>query len=753
EFATGSAGSANYSTNWRPYTSGQTLSGFNTIIDPTSASSSARYNTSFGGQSGLMPAIASNSYYTFIVGTNSASNNTMSVLETNYNPVSISSVAQSPTSASVYATQSVTVTATMASSLNSGEGVYLRYSTNGFSSSTVVAMTNTSGNDYTASIPAQTNGISVQYYVFTSNISSSTVTSNPGNADFYSLHIRTSGGLNVGGSNYSYTVQQWQTVSGATTWSSGTSWNAGIIPPSGVNVNIANNLTLDQDATVAALTISGGAVLAGGSNVLSITGDVTISSGSISSSGSGRVEFTGTSAQSVGAGTFGNMRCNKSSGTVSIAAVTCTGLEITSGTMQLTGSSAFTVNGDVLINGGTFALSSSSGGDLSLTGNWTRSSGSFTANNRAIFFTGTNNQTINGSGGATIPYLLINKSSGTVSLGSNLSLTAPLGGNAFDIGGPTLDLNGFSLSITNNINVGGTGVNRSIVNTGAATTITTSGTTISRGSTATLGFGTNITLQTSNGIDFGAGITTINGTFRLNAGGFISNNNPAWGSNSTYNLNIGGDYAINGTTLGWTSSLTPPNVLISNPGTVAQINQSRSVSASGTMIVEAGCAITVGSGATLTTNGNLTLSSNASGTARIGNSAGSISGELTVERYIPGGSSRRRTRLISSPVVGGTAAQWRNNGTNTAGQGIQITGTGGAGNGFDASNNSNNPASAWSYDPSFASASSNSNGADWVPFTSGSMSLTNGRGYRVLVRGDRTNDLSTQNTTTSNTTI
>ena len=42
EFATGTAGATNYSTNWRPYTSGQQLSGFNAYIDPASAASSAR---------------------------------------------------------------------------------------------------------------------------------------------------------------------------------------------------------------------------------------------------------------------------------------------------------------------------------------------------------------------------------------------------------------------------------------------------------------------------------------------------------------------------------------------------------------------------------------------------------------------------------------------------------------------------------------------------------------------------------------
>jgi hypothetical protein len=161
---------------------------------------------------------------------------------------------------------------------------------------------------------------------------------------------------------------------------------------------------------------------------------------------------------------------------------------------------------------------------------------------------------------------------------------------------------------------------------------------------------------------------------------------------------------------------------------------------------------------TLTTDGNLTLKSDASGTASIGNSAGTISGNITVERYIPGGASRRRTRFLASPVVGGTALQWRNNGTNATGLGIQITGNGGASNSFDVSNNTNNPASAWTYTQGATVSSSGSNGSDWTGFTTGSMSLTNGQGYRVLVRGDRMTNLSPTpgdpiNTTSTNTTI
>jgi len=59
--------------------------------------------------------------------------------------------------------------------------------------------------------------------------------------------------------------------------------------------------------------------------------------------------------------------------------------------------------------------------------------------------------------------------------------------------------------------------------------------------------------------------------------------------------------------------------------------------------------LTVNSGTTLTTNGLLTLSSNSTNTASLAAVAGTISGNVTVERYIPSHANRRYT-FVSSPV-------------------------------------------------------------------------------------------------------
>jgi hypothetical protein len=198
EFATGTAASTNYSTNWRPYTSSQTLSGYNAQIDPASAAASARYNTSFGGASGLLPAVTNGNYYTVIVGQNATANNFMSILQTSFNPVSISSVTRDFTTPTNQ--QAPTVTANLSGSLSSGEYIFIRYWTNASnsgSSNASLATMSGSGSTYTFQLPAIPANQTMSYYVFTTNNaapSNSTV-------DYFTLNLN-----NNSNSNYTYTA-------------------------------------------------------------------------------------------------------------------------------------------------------------------------------------------------------------------------------------------------------------------------------------------------------------------------------------------------------------------------------------------------------------------------------------------------------------------------------------------------------------------------------------------------------------------
>lgn len=194
EFATGTAGSTNYSTNWRPYTTGNTLSA-NTFI-PTSFANGARYNTGSGGQSGLLPVITSGNYYTFNVSNNATSDNVMQLLETTYNPVTISTVAQSDGSFG-----SRTITIMTSGTPNASENIFVRYSTNSYVSSTLVQATG-SGTTWTANIPWQASAVSL--YIYTSNKTLAQIDSDV-TAYGQDVHDMSTLSLNNnGGANYSW---------------------------------------------------------------------------------------------------------------------------------------------------------------------------------------------------------------------------------------------------------------------------------------------------------------------------------------------------------------------------------------------------------------------------------------------------------------------------------------------------------------------------------------------------------------------
>ncbi len=147
---------------------------------------------------------------------------------------------------------------------------------------------------------------------------------------------------------------------------------------------------------------------------------------------------------------------------------------------------------------------------------------------------------------------------------------------------------------------------------------------------------------------------------------------------------------------------------------------------------------------TFTTNNGLLLKSSASGTARIAQGSGSyISGNVSVERYIPGG--RRAMRYFSHPFT--TALPL----TAMTGAGeIDITGTGGATNGF--TNTNTNAGSSWWYDP-VKGDESTVNDIGWTYFMSAYGGDTNDwkqhQAIKVLVRGTKGQGLNTTNYTPS----
>ncbi len=218
----------------------------------------------------------------------------------------------------------------------------------------------------------------------------------------------------------------------------------------------------------------------------------------------------------------------------------------------------------------------------------------------------------------------------------------------------------------------------------------------------------------------------------LNASGNVLVNGTLSSASGTLNL-TGSVFTANQTVSGSLSSLSVTNLgfgLAANAGT-----KTISVPA----IITG--AVTQSGTATLASSG-ITLKSSSTSTARIAalSSGSAITGNITVERFIP--ANGRRWRFLSSPVVNGTSLQWRDNAGSTAGKGIIITGVTGT---VDA--NVTNP-SAVSYNEASTNGGTNIN-AKWEAID-GNTTLVNGKGYRVFVRGDRTStNLNTTNTVTT----
>jgi hypothetical protein len=162
--------------------------------------------------------------------------------------------------------------------------------------------------------------------------------------------------------------------------------------------------------------------------------------------------------------------------------------------------------------------------------------------------------------------------------------------------------------------------------------------------------------------------------------------------------------------------------------------------------------VTVANGATLESAGFLTFKSNASGTARL--ASGNVTGNVTVERYIPA-NAKRAYRMLSVPTKGSQKikAAWQEGGTNAnfnpkPGFGTVITSNVGPSatmiaNGFDQYSTStsmqrwNTATGAWENITATQGAGSTGN-------------IESLKGYSIYIRGDRT-QLNSGTTTTSTT--
>jgi len=468
-------------------------------------------------------------------------------------------------------------------------------------------------------------------------------------------------------------------------------WPTASGPPN-VNVSGAGGITMNVARTVTGLFQTSAGV-AGGS-ALTLNGTAQINTGGFFSTApnygssstliynTGGTYGRGTEWSATSGAGYPNHVQLSGSTTLNLGANSGTGtarqmagsLTVDSGsTFEMAGANAMTaavtVNGSVSISG-TLRLSTSSGGDINVAGDWTRAAaGTFTPNGRAVFFTGAAVQTISVTGGGTeaFDYIVNNNTSGGTKLSSSPSTSASINATAGNVlslnGAGPFDVNGQTLTFNNaGGNILTATASRTISSTAAGGSVVIAGSKTASGTG--LVFGDNVTVKLSAGMNFGSGVSTIgggtSGTLQINAGGFVDTNPPKYASGSLLQYNNGASYGLSsewtassgtvGTTPGY-----PYHVQISTSGTTlnfGSINTGRALAKN--LTIDTGCGLTLSSvsggdvllGGNWTRNGTFTPNSRA--VFFNGTSAQSITGSTTFDYVIVNNSAGL---TLNSPVT------------------------------------------------------------------------------------------------------
>jgi fibronectin-binding autotransporter adhesin len=223
----------------------------------------------------------------------------------------------------------------------------------------------------------------------------------------------------------------------------------------------------------------------------------------------------------------------------------------------------------------------------------------------------------------------------------------------------------------------------------------------------------NNTLTLTNGeIQINGQSLTLNGTLASSGSGTIR-------GDASSSLTVGGSTGGDFGTLRMTAS-SPNNKLLNFTLNRTGSSASAAIGSNG---LEVGGVVTLTNG-TLNTGGNLTLLSSTDGTARlaaINEANAAISGNVTVQRYVP--AVTRRSRMLSAPVGNFSFSQYIDD--------MFISGPGGAANGFDAS--PSNSSTIYTFQESTGGT-----GRGWKSLSNISNTLDAGMGSLVFIRGDRT---------------
>lgn len=366
-----------------------------------------------------------------------------------------------------------------------------------------------------------------------------------------------------------------------------------------------------------------------------------------------------------------------------------------------------------------------------------------TVSNGTLRLNKTGGTTITSGNAATI------NSGGTLQISSNQSL-----GNVTLNSGGTLTIDaGVTLTVTGTFTGGGTLNNLGTIalNGTSSQTFPGSSTTVNNGTANTL---TSISVNNSNGV-------TLNKSFTVAGNlGFTSGKVALNGNTLTLNGTVSGMSATNSFTGSNTSSLavtstTNVGTIYFDQSTSADVSTTNGTNALQNLVVSgSGGSVTLGnklnlfnrfsvSAGTFNTGGALVLRSTSSNTAYVDQVGGTISGQVTVERYIH--KQFRGWRMATAPVTFNNIISgdnnkvfnnWQSNFGYSNNYGTRITANvtpNSSTNGIDDATSSSN---LLTYNSSTASWNKVVNTK--TETMSGSSGSADNKGFFIFIRGDRT---------------
>ncbi|MEL7247967.1 MAG: T9SS type A sorting domain-containing protein [Bacteroidota bacterium] len=145
------------------------------------------------------PTVGNN--YVFKIRENGYANLASIVMELDDAPVTIDNVSQMPSGGTVPAGEDLTVTATLSAAPSSQENIFLRYSFDGFATyGTLTASATPTSNTQTFTIPGQSSGTTVTYYLFSTTLPQGTLSGDGSLTDLATIYISNNSGSNFAAS-------------------------------------------------------------------------------------------------------------------------------------------------------------------------------------------------------------------------------------------------------------------------------------------------------------------------------------------------------------------------------------------------------------------------------------------------------------------------------------------------------------------------------------------------------------------------